>query len=183
MHQSTHPRLRLHHPHPQLDRACLQRHEEVDITSLHQTSRAQLLPNGHPGHVTRSQHMTSSSPSQLKSELTRFPSTAPPLRPTATTASASDTNDSPVGRRVFLGCESDTARPKMMVKLVKVSRSIMVWLGGSGRCVILLCFSPLQQSSLGNVFGEEPNMEARWSSSQSEWSKLSRVAEKQASEK
>lgn len=71
-----------------------------------QTSRVQLLPNGHPRRATRSQQMTSFSPSQLKSELRWFPSTARPLsltgydccQPTLT-ASTAHTNHSSVGRR------------------------------------------------------------------------------------
>lgn len=104
-------------PHLQLDGACLQRHpshpavrgEEVVVTgpgAAHQTSRVQLLPDRHPRRATRSQQMTSFSPSQLKSELRWFPSTTRPLSLTgqdccqpALTASTPHTNHSSVGRQ------------------------------------------------------------------------------------
>lgn len=103
--------------------------EEVVISrpgaALH-TTRVRLLPNGHPRLVTQSQQMTSFSPSQLKSELTWFPSTTPPLRltgcdccqPTLTTSA--DTNDSSVGRQAngAVVCswvfKSDTTYAKMI---------------------------------------------------------------------
>lgn len=104
--------------HLQLDSACLRRHNTQPCAVRRWLSPDQLLLNRHPRRVTRSQQMTSFSPSQLKSELTWFPSTTLPLW---LTASASDSNDSSVGTRAngAVVCswvfKSGTTHPKMKV--------------------------------------------------------------------
>lgn len=165
------------------DTIPLSRVQEVVITraeAAFHTSRVQLLPNGHTTHVTRTQKMTSFSRSRLKSELTWFPSTTPPLRltgydryqPTPTT-STSDTIDSSVGRRANAAVvrswafKSDMTHPRMKVEVVNYSTMVCTaWLGGSVWYVILL-----QQSSQWNLFGGDANMEAWWSGFQSDWYK------------